>query len=375
MSESQHMKCTHTKQGFKVHIYSMARGGYTLCFKGPNGRKRESAASMAQAELRATEVLSQLCAARSDLLSLSIEEVAEYRAARTLLDGKSLRTAVDFYLAAQAAKPQDNRPFSALIAAFLSEKIKSGVSSRHADTLRQHLDRFAGAFKGVTLPAIRRDDLDIYLHGIGSPRTWLNHRITLVTFFKWARTQGALPLGVTVAEDTVQPILPGQDPGILTPGELTRLLAVVDDPQLKLFIAIGAFAGLRPSEIERLHWWDISENCIILGRGLTKTKRRRVVPITDNLQAWLGARTPNSPLNTPVVGTRMHRKLEQACRAAGLEWPHNALRHSSISYSMALTKDAAAVAEAHGHSISRMQESYKANVTESCAREWFAIMP
>ncbi len=276
------------KHGFKIKVYPLTRGGFTICFRGPHGRKRESAPTMAAAERRGQDILKQLCAARADMLTLSIQQIAEYRAALARLNGASITAAVDAYLAGQIAAPRDNRPFSALIAAFLLEKIQSGVSSRHADTLRQHLNRFAAAFRGVALPAIRRDDLDIYLRGIGSPRTWLNHRITLVTFFKWARMQGALPAGVTVAEDTVQPILPGADPGILTPDELAQLLAVVDDPQLKLFIAIGAFAGLRPSEIERLRWRNIGTDTIVLGRDVTKTKRRRVVPISANLREWLG---------------------------------------------------------------------------------------
>ena len=65
-------------------------------------------------------------------------------------------------------------------------------------------------------------------------------------------------------------------------------------------------------------------------------------------------------------------------RAAGIaSWPNNALRVGMISYSMALNPDAAALAEAAGHSETMLQTTYKQvhGATPSRAKAWFAVLP
>src|SRR4030095_13459315 len=55
------------------------------------------------------------------------------------------------------------------------------------------------------------------------------------------------------------------------------------------FLVLGAFAGLRTAEIQRQLWSDIN-----LERGFIRvtaakgnTAQKRLVPIADNLKAWL----------------------------------------------------------------------------------------
>jgi len=54
-------------------------------------------------------------------------------------------------------------------------------------------------------------------------------------------------------------------------------------------MAIGAFAGIRSAEIQRLHWDDIKwdRGHIEIAGKKAKTAARRLVPLTDNLKAWL----------------------------------------------------------------------------------------
>src|SRR5439155_9123955 len=75
---------------------------------------------------------------------------------------------------------------------------------------------------------------------------------------------------------------------IFTPAEIARLLAAAS-PDFVSSLAIGAFAGLRSAEIERLEWNEIhlAEKFIVVGASKAKTAGRRIVPIHDNLAAWL----------------------------------------------------------------------------------------
>ena len=54
-------------------------------------------------------------------------------------------------------------------------------------------------------------------------------------------------------------------------------------------IVIGGFAGLRHAEIQRLEWEDIDleEGFIEIKAEKAKTKTRRIVPIKENLKAFL----------------------------------------------------------------------------------------
>ena len=56
-------------------------------------------------------------------------------------------------------------------------------------------------------------------------------------------------------------------------------------------------------------------------------------------------------------------------------WKHNALRHSFISYRMAILKDENKVALESGNSPKVIFESYRELVTEQDAKAWFSIEP
>src|SRR4029077_7933312 len=74
--------------------------------------------------------------------------------------------------------------------------------------------------------------------------------------------------------------------GILTPSELSGLLNVASEETLPYW-AIGAFAGLRASEIERLEWADVNIRHIRVRAKHAKTASRRLVDIQPNLRKWL----------------------------------------------------------------------------------------
>src|SRR6476646_6263828 len=119
----------------------------------------------------------------------------------------------------------------------------------------------------------------------------------------------------------------GPPVGILKADELARLLENALPPVVP-YIAIGAFAGLRAAEIERLDWneIDLASGLIEVTAKNSKTAKRRLVKILPNLSAWLqtAAKTDG-----PVVPRNLRWLLLESRKAAGLSaWPINALRHS-----------------------------------------------
>ena len=66
--------------------------------------------------------------------------------------------------------------------------------------------------------------------------------------------------------------------------------------------------------------------------------------------------------------TALARKLE-------IGWPHNVLRHSYISYRIAVVQNAAQVALEAGNSPTIIFKHYRELVTKEDAEKWFSLMP
>jgi len=136
----------------------------------------------------------------------------------------------------------------------------------------------------------------------------------------------------------------GDTPGIFTPDEMRQLLSAAHEhvPDVLGFLAIGAFAGLRMAEIERLMWSDIELDggFVHVGAKKAKSARRRLVKIEPNLRQWLNlaARTRES-----VALLNLRVRLQEARKSAQLKhWPFNGF------------KDAARLALEMGHTDTSM---------------------
>ncbi|MEK7780316.1 MAG: hypothetical protein AAB370_02305 [Verrucomicrobiota bacterium] len=143
------------------------------------------------------------------------------------------------------------------------------------------------------------------------------------------------------------------------------------------FLAIGAFAGLRHSEIDRLDWKqiDLADGFIeVLPIDGTKSEeRRRLVPIKANLKAWLlRFRRTSGPVCPHKNSTK---QLLKTAAGAKMTWKHNALRHSCISYRIAESGDVARVADESGNSVPVIKSNYLRRVKPAAAAKWFSIGP
>ena len=165
---------------------------------------------------------------------------------------------------------------------------------------------------------------------------------------------------------------------VFTPQEIVKLLASAS-PDFLPALAIGAFAGLRSAEIERLEWSDVhlaeTEKFIIVGEDKAKTASRRVVPISDNLAAWLAPYAGRKGMVWPGGHDAFYDAQQDAAKAAGLKWKANALRHSCASYMFALSNDAGRIAGLLGNSAAVVHRHYRELVRPADAVKWFSIVP
>ena len=163
---------------------------------------------------------------------------------------------------------------------------------------------------------------------------------------------------------------------------MRRLIAAADDRILPL-IVIGGFAGLRHAEIVRLDWQEVflEEGFIEIKASNAKTKTRRIVPLKENLKAFL---LPLAKKTGKVITTKnTFREIEKVVKATGnenaaikpLEWKHNALRHTYISARVAECGDVPRVADEAGNSPQVIRTNYLKRIRPAAAAEWFAIAP
>ena len=126
-----------------------------------------------------------------------------------------------------------------------------------------------------------------------------------------------------------------------------------------------------------MHWEDIklSTGNVVLKRGKSKTRNRRIVPLCPAAQAWLA---PYATRTGPVwSGTHdaFYNAQEATAAAAGVEWKANGLRHGFASHRLAQTKDEVRVAYELGNSPVVVRGHYDALVDEKDAAAWFNICP
>ena len=298
----------------------------------------------------------------------------------------SLNVAADEYLA-RAKQLSRTVPFWTLREEYLAAKKADGKTKLYISDIRFRLVAFGRVFDDRFVSTVETREIDDWLRNLGlSLASRKNFRKVLHAAFQYAVVRGYLPENPVTKTAKVKTM--PSTPGILTPTDIKALLACADAAMLP-GIAIAAFGGLRDAEIGRMTWdrIDFVSGYLKIDAMMAKTSSRRLVPISDNLRAWL---TPfakktgkvRESLRAPYELIRGVRKA--ACKrlselgesSANLEkWPHNALRHSYVSYRLALVANAAQVAEECGHSIQIMKQHYRELVTKDEAVKWFAVMP
>jgi len=358
--------------------------------------QRHTFKTYAQARKFATKAVRQIASDRSALVSLRGLEAVEYTHTRELLGGRKLtvleavrlalditdrlagkaepRRVVDEWLHHQPTVDNEKR-----VGEVVQEMIKEKETSKetgdyHLRDLRCRLRAFVKAYD-CPIRMVTQEQLNTYVLGQDvRPRTRRNVRNTLANLFNYAKARGYLS-----ANHPGVPALPGKrkirgEVAVYAPEELVSLLAAAK-PKIALAMAITAFAGIRAAELMRLSWKHVNfeERHIEVPAVHAKTGVRRLVPITDNLLAWLEKyKEKDGPICTYVQVSNQYLK---AAEEAGVKWKRNGLRHSYVSYRVAEIANIGQVALESGNSPQVIQADYLKVVTQKLAQRWFSIYP
>jgi integrase len=264
-------------------------------------------------------------------------------------------------------------PIEEAIRQLLESKKASGRSASYLRVLELNLRKLSEHFKGRMISTITATDVDRFLAGLSvAPYTRNTIRQHVVTLWSFAMRAKFTQENVATGTERAKAI--DEAPGILKPEQVAPLLTESDN-DLLAFHALGLFAGLRVSELKSLDWRDVdlSGGFVHVGARISKTRSRRLVPILENLHAWL---QPIAKPSGPIVGPNLRKRHVAARLRAGIKnWPDNCMRHSFVSYRLAATGNAAQVALESGHDQAILFRHYRELVRPKDAERFFSIVP
>lgn len=390
------------------------RFSFMVSYFADGKRRQKMFADFEEAHAEAKSTADKLAAGQLDAVAMSNKESTAYaHAVETLKPtGLPLELAATEYAEAwkvlggkasviEAAKEFARRHLHTLpdkmlpdaVKQMLEAKEREGASKIYLKVLRCYLGQMADAFHCQLRSVTTGQLADFFRNMEVSGRSKNNARQTVGAFFKYCKERAWLPKdhdGISMVPKFKEK---SGDIEIFTPQEMTSFLAYAR-PELVPFLAIGAFAGLRSAEIERLDWSEIhlADRFIEVKAAKAKTASRRIVPLPENLAKWLaphaekeGRVVPFDNVNKQIgwlvedtnAGLKGAAKKEKKDleKVKAAVWKKNALRHSFISYRVADTQNVNQTALECGNSPSIIFKHYRELVRPAEAKRWFGIEP
>jgi integrase len=344
-------------------------------------RKRPYFKTETAAKQELVRIKTKIAREGSEALNLSDSlRVMALKAERTLKPyEKTIADAVAFYVKHLEASKK-SVTIRALADEYLAFQKSYNRSEAHQRDLRGRFNRFCLVFGDRLVHEITSIEIRKWLFDLKvAPKTFNNYRDRIGFLFGYGIAQGYLEKGKNPVDDRIKKMTEDDWPvEIFTVDEVSRILECASPEILPLF-AIGAFAGVRTSELLQLEWNDVHFHTghLDIRAGVAKSGRSRFFKLEPNLVEWL---TPYAQETGRIwKGTEdMFRNVRKAmCGKAGITWVQNGLRHSFASYHIAKNQNQNQLADLLGHLDSRLIFSnYRAVVKiPGEADRYFALLP
>jgi integrase len=303
--------------------------------------------------------------------------------------GHSLTDATKFFLAHLRAQ-KNSISVNDAMEHLITSRNRAGLTERYCQDLRLRLSRFVKDFEKRAVATITARELDDWLASLAvTAGTRNTFRRDLRTLFSYCEKHGYCQTNEASKTERAKEI--NKPTEILTVEQATALLNACDDDMLP-YMAISLFAGLRAEEVQKLDWSevDFDSGLIEVTAAKAKTRRRRHVPIAENLAAWI---RPLAKLRGSVTPTHLRKRFDMCRRIVGFgapgtetdeekrvgvkltKWPQNSMRHSYGTYRLEQCHDAARVSLEMGNSPQVVFAHYRHLVKPRDAERYWKIAP
>jgi len=313
--------------------------------------------------------------------------VAEQCEALEKLHGRTVTEAVDGFLTTVATISR--KPLAEAVAEFiesrrhLAESIDGKRPKRspvYTYNVAMWLGEFANTFLNHAVCDMTKEHLNTYIANFKelSAKSRNDRRAVVKMFLGWCVQKDYLAPNHRLFEavDFKTEDLEAVEIDWYRPKELRDMLTTAD-AELVPVIALGGLAGLRREEILRLDradLWRVKGKVEISAR-IAKGRKRRLVAICPALAAWL---RPYRNMAGPVWG-KSPDALEEALTALrdtlGIPARRNGLRHSYVTFHMAMYCNENLTAAEAGNSPQMIHDHYRQLATKPEAKKWFGVKP
>lgn len=292
--------------------------------------------------------------------------------------------ALDYYLANHGGTTREK--LRDVLPRFLAMKKKLAHGSYNS--LRVLLTVFELRFGNLELAKIDRSICHDFLYSNPdlAPTTLRGYKTILGTFFNWCIDEGLL------TKNPVERIkiegLKRKRITFFNVAQCRKLLTTAkdSDPGLVPLIAIGMFAGIRLGEMRGqvdkpgLTWdqvyLDRPEAELEIADEVGKTGRR-MVPVSDNLKAWLERGGELYPIKNHRKRLDKVRELAELGELGAWEWDSSILRHTFATMHVAHHKNPDHTRYLMGHEEKSQvfRRHYDGRVSPAEAVEFWEIAP
>lgn len=198
-----------------------------------------------------------------------------------------------------------------------------------------------------------------------TPGTRANDLACLRTFYRWAIRWEHRPDDPTLRLDA-----PKVDKGLPRPvsrHDLRTLLDKLPD-DLRRAVALGAYAGLRVSEVAALDWADVDTEARRARIWHSKGGKSRMVTIgvvlVDHLVPDVGGNVVCAG-GKPYTANSLQRRINRAMHDLGVSDTFHGLRHRYGTLAYQATRDLVAVGRQMGHSSPVTTAIYAASADDA----------
>jgi integrase len=342
----------------------------------------------AEAEKSAAEFLKGISTEKEESKRLGLTEIqiAEAKLAFSRLGSISLLTAVDSYLSKRIV---GGVTLADACARTIEIKKSLGCGEGHLKDLKDHFAHIVREAGVVALEDFDKTAVQKVIKspdGFGkSPSPYRQDRrlVFIKILVTTALEEEWIKVDPTRGVRT-PPVVPSKLE-TLSPKEIATLLFYCQQRKKEILapFVLKIFSGVRSTELFKITWGEVMEDCLNIQAGHSKTKRRRSITIHPTLASWLSTidRGKDDEL---VFSARPHRKdrkvawiVEQRELAdvAGITLSQNALRHVFGSYHYALFKDENKTAYEMGNSPAIAKRNYIGAINQKDSAIFWGLTP
>ena len=297
--------------------------------------------------------------------------------------GKSLEDAVHYYLEQLKKTPPTTASIDRLAERWIqcvSKDKNKNNRKRTIQDLKSFSFQISSDFKGVLITEATRlivsDKISKLRKKDGgelSQQSRKNYLTKLKQFFNWCVSEELIQTNPIALEKVrVEQSIP-------TAYSIQDIELILNHIQngvyssLIPYVCIGLFAGLRPTETERIGWDNVhfDNDIISIEPNQTKIKRSRHAQLNPTLKLWL----KNCDKSVNIKPPNFLRFFKLFKSTLGIKWIPDGLRHTYATYWLPINNKKDLLANYMGNSRSVIDKHYLKPALKSDALKYWAFQP